>query len=61
MGAFVRASVGERLEAGMPGSLGSWREGETGERIHFCRMPTAYQALFQALTHREGVGDTVSK
>lgn len=45
----------------MPGSLGSWRAGETGERIHFCRMPTAYQALSQALTHREGVGDTVSK
>lgn len=61
MGAFVRARVwGGRLEAGMPGSPGSWRAGETGERIHFCRTPTAYQALSRTLAHRGDVGDTVS-
>lgn len=44
----------------MPGSPGSWRAGETGERIHFCRTPTAYQALSRALTHQGGVGDSQS-
>lgn len=44
----------------MPGSPGSRRAGEAEKRIHFCRTPTAYQALSQTLTHRGGVGDTVS-
>lgn len=44
----------------MPGSSGNRRAGEPGERIHFCRMPTAYQALSQKLTHRGGVGYTGS-
>lgn len=56
-----RGGGGElQLEAGMPGSLGSRREGETRKRIYFCRTPTAYQALSQALTHGGRGGDAAS-
>lgn len=42
---------------GPPGTGGQ----ESREReFTFCRMPTAYQALSQELTHRGGVGDTGS-